>query len=271
MDLLQLCNIDLKVLISLELNLHGHDILRVPNLSLVRVFEILLKLVQLRPKRLALDLDLGQLLDDVARRVEPVLLDDGLAFRRRQVDDYLALIVSHTAAACLLRLCFGPLLLLCRPLSSVLVVVLRLRLGRWLLGFPRLHFLTLFEILFEPLVVHVQIAHWLLLGSVGSAFEPVDELLVVDFELIFDAFLLVLQVVHRVAHKVLALDLGVVQIQFLQRFLEPLAALVFEPVLQVLHSASRADVALLLTVYAIWPLGLVGSSSGATDAVGSDA
>ena len=124
--MLQLCDVHLKVLVALELNLHGHDVLRVPDLSLVRVFEILLELVQLCPKRLSLDLDLGQLLDDVARRVEPVLLDDGLAFRGRQVYDYLALIVGHTAAACLLRLCFRPLLLLRRPLSSVLVVVLRL-------------------------------------------------------------------------------------------------------------------------------------------------
>ena len=139
-----------------------------------------------------------------------------------------------------------------------------------LLGLSRFHFLALLEILFESFVVHVQIAHRLLLSSIRSTFEAVDELLVVYFQLIFNALLFVLQIVHRVADEMLALNLGVVQVQLLQRLFKSLVALVFEPVLQVLHPASGTHIALWIAVDVIWALGLVGGRSGTTYTVASD-
>lgn len=85
LHLLQLGDIDLQILVPLELVLHGHDILRVPDLPLVGLFEVLLELIKLGPETLPLVLDIGESPGDVVVGSESVLLDDGVSFARRQV------------------------------------------------------------------------------------------------------------------------------------------------------------------------------------------
>ena len=56
-DLLNLGNIHFQVLVALKLTLHGHNVLRVPNLSIVHCLEVLLELVQFGSEFLPLRLD----------------------------------------------------------------------------------------------------------------------------------------------------------------------------------------------------------------------
>lgn len=90
LDLLELRDVDLKVLVPLELLLYWDDVLRVPDLPLVGLLEVLLELIQLASQDFTLILDLIEFPRDIDRVAESVLLDYGFPFGRVEVDDELA-------------------------------------------------------------------------------------------------------------------------------------------------------------------------------------
>jgi len=87
-NLLKFSNVYLQVLISLEFILHGHYIFCVPNLSLVRVFEILLELIKLRPKSFSLVLNVIQFSCDISSCPKSILLDYCFSLARRHIHNY---------------------------------------------------------------------------------------------------------------------------------------------------------------------------------------
>lgn len=89
MDLLELGDVDLEIFVSFELLLHWHDIFCVPNLSFVRLLEVLLELVQLTPQNFTLIFDFIQFTRHVHCIPETILLYDSLALRRIQIDHEL--------------------------------------------------------------------------------------------------------------------------------------------------------------------------------------
>ena len=62
-------HVHLEVFVALELRLHRHDVLCVPNLTVVHLLEILLELVQLGPELLTVSFDRRKTLLRVLERV----------------------------------------------------------------------------------------------------------------------------------------------------------------------------------------------------------
>ena len=98
LNLLQLRDVHFQILISLKFTLHRHYILRVANLALVRFLEVLLKLVKLCSEGFPFIFDFIQLSVDVDYAAEAVLLDEGVSFVGREVDDEFAVVVTTEPA-----------------------------------------------------------------------------------------------------------------------------------------------------------------------------
>ena len=99
MDLLELGDVDLEVFVSFELLLHRYDIFCVPNLPFVRLLKVLLELIQLTPQNFTLIFDFIQFPRHVYCIPEAILLYNGLALRRIQIDDELGGVVVVEGAA----------------------------------------------------------------------------------------------------------------------------------------------------------------------------
>jgi hypothetical protein len=82
--LFNLSNIHLQVLVSLELCLHSHYILRVSNFPIVHCLKILLKLIELRSELLALIFNVSEALLSIRQ-----VLNVELAFHFFQLDSFL--------------------------------------------------------------------------------------------------------------------------------------------------------------------------------------
>ena len=87
-NLLKFSNVYLQILVPLEFILHGHYIFCVPDLSLVSVFEILLKLIKLRSQPFSLILNVIQFSCHVSACPKSILLYYCLSLARRHIHNH---------------------------------------------------------------------------------------------------------------------------------------------------------------------------------------